>query len=116
METSPSEFQCGRDFTWSHAEKAIARKAFNLALGLELDAVIREAKHRASKIKQPSELWDLELYLTRHRQTIDRTYDYRYSVLPRVFGHLIRKGRLSEDDLQGLSEDKLAYIHRVATL
>ena len=115
MKTSPSEFRFGRDFTWSHAEKAIARKAFNLALGRELDAVIREAKHRASKITQPSELWDLEHYLTGRRQSIDRTYDYRYSVLPRVLGDLIRKGRLTEDDLHGLSEDKLAYIHQVAT-
>jgi hypothetical protein len=116
VETSSREFQYGRDFPWSREEKAIARKAFNLALGRELDAVIREAKHRASKIKQPSELWDLERYLTRSRQTIDRSYDYRYSVLPRVFGSLIRKGRLSEDDLQGLSDDKLTFIRRVATL
>lgn len=105
-----------RDLDWSHAEKVIARKAFNLALRRELDAVIQEAKHRADKITQPSDLWDLELYLTRRRQTIDRTYEYRYSVLPRVFGNLIRKGRLSEDDLRGLSEDKIAYIRRVATL
>ncbi|HEY3839867.1 MAG TPA: hypothetical protein VGL72_25020, partial [Bryobacteraceae bacterium] len=48
-----------RDLKWSPAEKAIARKAFDLASGRELDAAIREAKDRAAKITQPSGLWDL---------------------------------------------------------
>jgi hypothetical protein len=30
-------------------------------------------------------------------------YDYRYSVLPLVFGNLIREGRLSEEELHGLA-------------
>ena len=105
-----------RNLDWSHAERVIARKAFGLALGRELDAVIREAKTRAASIEQPSELWDLERYLTQRRKDIDRRYDYRYSVLPVVFGYLIRDGRLSKEELQGLSEDKLAYIGRHAKI
>lgn len=77
-----------RDLKWSTAEKAIARKAFDLALQRELDAVIREAKNRAANINQPSELWDLERYLTQRRKDIDRLHDYRYSVLPLVFRNL----------------------------
>lgn len=55
-----------------------------MALHRELDAVIREATDRAAKVKQPSELWDLERWLTQRRKDIDRLYDYRYSVLPLV--------------------------------
>jgi hypothetical protein len=53
-----------RDLKWSPAEKAIARKAFDQALGRELEAVILEAKSKAAKIREPSGLWELEQYLT----------------------------------------------------
>jgi hypothetical protein len=103
-----------REMNWSPAEKAVARRAFDLALGRELDAVVREAKDRAAKIQEPSELWELERWLTERRIGIDRKYDYRYSVLPLVLAALLREGRLAEDDLRGLGQDKLEAIHRVA--
>ena len=101
---------------WSHAEKQIARKAFELALDREFQAVIRNAKEMASKIEQPTDLWDLEHYLTESRKKIDRTNDYRYSVLTDVFGTLVREGRITEDELQGLREDKLEFIRSYAKL
>jgi hypothetical protein len=64
------------DLTWSRSEKAIARKAFDAALGRELHEVIQEAKKMASQIKQSSDLWDLEHYLTQRRKEIDHKYDY----------------------------------------
>jgi 2-phospho-L-lactate guanylyltransferase (CobY/MobA/RfbA family) len=105
-----------RDLKWSPAEKAIARKAFHQALQRELEAVILESKQMAAKINQPSDLWDLERYLPQRREEIERKYDYRYSVLPLVFGNLVREGRLSEEELYGLAPDKLGYIRRLATL
>ncbi len=75
-----------RHLKWSHAEKQIARKAFELALDREFQSVIRNAKEMASKIEQPADLWELEHYLTQSRKKIDRRYDYRYSVLIDVFG------------------------------
>ena len=72
--------------------------------------MIREAKKMAARIAQPSDLWELEHYLTERRKEIDRKYDYRYSVLPLVFGCLIREGRLREEELRGLGEDKLGRI------
>jgi hypothetical protein len=66
----------------------------------------------AAKIRQASELWELERYLTQRRKEIDRKYEYKYSALLIVFGDLIREGRLNAEDLQGLAEDKLAYIRR----
>ena len=105
-----------RDLKWSGTEKAIARKAFDRALHQDLEAVIRQAKQMAEKIEQPSDLWDLEHYLTKRRHEIDRLYDYRYSVLPEVFGELIRRGLLREEDLHGLGEDKLRYIRAYVSL
>jgi hypothetical protein len=40
----------------------------------------------------------------------------RYSVLADVFGRLVRERRLSEDELQGLGEDKLQSICSYARL
>jgi hypothetical protein len=48
---------------WSPAEKAIARKAFDQALGRELGGIL-ETKSKAAKIQEPSGLWELERYLT----------------------------------------------------
>ena len=64
---------------WSKSEKLLARKAFDAALGQELHEVIQEAKKMASQIQQSSDLWDLELHLTRRRKEIDRKYDFRGS-------------------------------------
>jgi len=78
-------------------------------------AVMKKAKAMAAKLEQPVDLWKLESYLTRRRQRIDRQYEYRYSVLPQVFADLIREGRLREQDLQGLGDDKLEYVRLYAT-
>jgi len=104
-----------RNLEWSPAEKAVARKAFDQALHRELEAVIAEAKKRAGMIRQPSDLWGLERYLTERRTQIDRQFDYRYSLLIFLFGNLIQQGKLSENELQGLRVDKLAAIRRYAS-
>jgi hypothetical protein len=89
---------------WSRSEKAIARKAFDAALGQELHEVIQKAKKMASRIQQPSDLWDLEHYLTQRRKEIDRKYDFRGSRLTDVLGRLLYENRLAEEDLRGLPE------------
>ena len=104
-----------RDMKWSPSEKNVARQAFDQALQREFEAVIRETKRLAAGIQQPSELWELEHYLRERRKEIDSRYDYRYSVLPFVFADLIRTGRLTEEELDGVSEEKLAHIHYLAS-
>ncbi len=99
---------------WSRAEKALARKTFDAALGRELHEVIQETQKMASQIEQSSDLWDLEHYLTQRRKEIDGKYDYRYSQLTHVFGRLLREKRLHEEELRGLREDKLKSIRSVA--
>ena len=102
------------DLTWSRSEKAIARKAFDAALTRELHEVIQEAKQMASQMQEPSNLWELEHYLTERRKQIDRTYDYRYSQLTLVFGKLLCESRLGEEGLRGLRENKLKSIRSYA--
>jgi len=99
---------------WSRSERALARKAFDAALRRELHEVIQEAKKMASQIKQSSDLWDLEHYLTERRKEINRKYDYRYSQLTQVFGRLMHEKRLREEELRGLREDKLDSIRSLA--
>ena len=103
-----------RDLMWSRSEKAIARKAFDAALKRELHEVIQDAKQMASRIRQSSDLGDLEHYLTERRKEIDRKYDYRYSQLTLVFGKLLRESRLGEEELRGLRESKLESIRSYA--
>ena len=104
------------ELKWSHAEKTVARRPFNLAFGKELEALLQEAKGRAARTEEPSELWDLESWLTERRREIDRRYDYRYSILPLVFAQLLRDGRLTEDDLHGLGQEKLDLIRRASAI
>ena len=102
--------QFTRYVPWSPAEKKAARKAFDQALERHLSAIIAEARRRMANVVDPSDLWELETYLTQSRKTIDRTYQYRYSVLLRVFSMLLRDGWLKEADLVGLQSDKIAEI------
>ena len=116
--TSPSATQDRYPYQnepiWSRSEKALARKAFDAALGQELHEVIQEAKKMASQIQQPSDLWDMEHYLTERRKDIDRKYDFRGSRLTDVLGRLLYENRLREEELRGLREDKLKAIRSFA--
>ena len=102
------------ELTWSKSEKAIARTAFDAALGREIHEVIQKTKQMASAIQQSADLWDLEHYLTQRRKEIDHKYDYRYSRLTQVFGRLLYEKRLGEEELGGLREDKLKSIRSFA--
>lgn len=77
---------------------------------------MQKAKKMAADIAKPSALWDLEDYLTKSRRAIDAKYEYRYSQLPLLFGRLFQAGRVREDDLGGLNEDKLQYVQLVRHL
>ena len=113
---TPNTYPYQNEPTWSKSEKAIARTAFDAALKREFHQVIQEAKQKASQINEPEDLWDLEHYLTERRKEIDRKYDYRYSQLTQVFGRLLHEGRLSEEELRGLRDDKLKSIRSFAEL
>src|ERR1022692_4401261 len=85
------------DPIWAESEKAIARKAFDAALGRELHEVIQETKRKVNQINESADLWELEHYLTQRRKELDRKYDYRYSELTNLFGRLLHEGQRSEE-------------------
>jgi len=68
----------------------------------------------ANQIKEPADVWGLEHYLTQRRKEIDRKYDFRSSRLADVLGRLLYENRLSEEDLRGLSEEKMKSIRSFA--
>ena len=111
---TPNKYSYPNEPTWSRSEKAIARAVFDAALKRELHEVMQETKQRANQIKEPADVWDLEHYLTQRRKEIDRKYDYRYSQLTHVFGRLLYEGRVSEEDLCRLRDDKLKPIRSFA--
>jgi hypothetical protein len=102
-------------FNWSDSEKKLARRVFEATLAAELAEVIADFKARAAAAAEPDDLWAIEEHLRRKRLEIDRKYDYRYSQLILVFGHLLREGRIEEAQLAGLAEEKLDEIRRVAS-
>ena len=99
---------------WLRSERNIARKVFDAALKRELQGVMREAKQMASKIKEPADVWNLEHHLTQRRKNIDRKYEFRSSRLTQVLGTLLSEGRIAEEELRALPEDKVKAIRSCA--
>lgn len=105
-----------RELTWTQAEKKLSRRAFEVALQAELADVLQDFKARAAAVQTPDDMWPIEHFLSQRRRELDAKYDYRYSQLISVFGRLVREGRLTEAHLAGLSDDKLEFIRRIASL
>ena len=99
---TPNKYPYLNEPTWSRSEKAIARAAFDAVLKRELREIMQETKRRATQIKEPGDLWELERYLTQRRKEIDGKYDFRSSRLTRVFGRLLFERRLTDGELRGL--------------
>lgn len=99
---------------WSESEKKLSRRIFEAALETELNEVMAEFKSKAAAAATPEAMWALEEYLAQKRREIDGKYDYRYSQLLFVFGRLVREGRVREEQLSGLSEDKRSFIQQHA--
>ena len=105
-----------QDETWSHSEKKLAREVFEAALQAELAEVMANFKAGALAVSTPDELWAMRHFLTDAQREIEQKYDYRYSQLILVFGRLMREGRIKEEQLHGLSEEKLTLIRRIVSL
>ena len=104
------------EIRWSDSEKKLSRRVFEAALDRELAETMAEFKSKAERVAKPAEMWAIQEYLREKQREIEAKYDYRYSRLITVFGTLLRQGRIQENELVGLSEEKLAYIQRIATL
>lgn len=104
------------DETWTTAEKAVARAAFDAAYNREVEALIQEIRDGASTVKTVDEIWRLHDFLSAKRHDIDGKYDYRYPVLIFVFSKLVREGWMQLSDLEGLAADKLTKIHVLSSM
>ncbi len=99
---------------WSPEEKRAARKIFDKAYQNELEEIKNILESKVQKIKSEKDIWDINDFLTERRISIDKKYDYRYSRLIIVFGILLSERFLTEDDLNGLSEEKIEMIKNVS--
>lgn len=114
-ETAMASFDQFKDeMRWTATEKKVARRAFDQALDRHLSAITTEAKRMMANVADPSDLWQVEAYLTESRKNVDRLYQFRYSDLLRVFSILMRDQWLKEADLVGLEPEKIADIKRSA--
>lgn len=104
------------DRKWTSSEKKLARAVFESALQKELAEIISEFKRNAAAVSEPDDLWSLLKRTDRKREEINQKYDFRYSQLLYVFGVLLREQRITEEELHGFGEEKLAMILRVAGL
>ncbi len=104
-----------REYKWSRSEKIVARRAYDEAYRKECTEILNKAKEMLSKMGDPKEIWKVEDYLDGKREEIDAKYDYRYSVLVRVLGKLMREGFIEDSELQGLDQDKIDNIKRISS-
>lgn len=102
--------------TWSNTEKRIARAVFDGAAEVEIAELVSDFKQKAAAVNSLDQLWALRKHLEETERNFYDKFDYRYSQLIFIFARLIREGRIQEADLEGLSEEKLDYIHRMVTL
>ncbi|MBE0546866.1 MAG: hypothetical protein IH627_04230 [Rubrivivax sp.] len=105
-----------QDFTWSPKEKQIARTVFESAAVAEEQELLERLKTQAAAMKNMEDLWALQNVIRDSERKYQEKYDYRYSQLIAVFGGLVREGRVSIGALHGLSEEKMKYIERIASL
>lgn len=101
---------------WTQAEKKLARRVFDAALQRDLAEVMEEFKSMAAKAVKWDDMWSTGRFLTHRRAAIDSKYDDRYSRLEFVFGRLLSEGRISVDDISGLSEVKVQGIIHMGAL
>jgi hypothetical protein len=98
------------EMTWSAAEQAIAKEAFERAHARETNALIQQVSQAAASLSELDDLWQLNDYLNARRHALDGKYDYQYSMLFFLFAQLLKEGWLDLTDLAGIEKDKLAKI------
>jgi hypothetical protein len=103
-----------KDAEWKKDEKKVARRAFDIALGREYDFIIKRTREMATKASNPSDILELNRYLSRTLKEIDWKYDYRYSKIITVFAQLVSEGWVKLEELDGLDEEKIERIKRAA--
>jgi len=103
-----------KELEWSPNEKKAARKAFDKAYQNEVEVIKNLLESKVQKIKSGKDIWEINDFLTERRISIDKKYDYRYSRLLIILGILLSEYYLTENDLNGFSEEKIEIIKNVS--
>ena|ERR1039458_4347239 len=104
------------ELAWTAAEKKTARRAFDKAFERHCTTITAEVRRMLENAAAPADIWRVQEYLSEQRKTVDRIYRYSYSGLILIFSILMRDGWLTEADLVGLQQDKIARIKLGARL
>jgi len=102
------------DTKWTKKEKLIAREIFHRAYERECMSIADNLKNMINEVSSPDDLWKVRNYLSKTLKNVERKYDFRYSVLILVFAQLMKGGWIEENELTGLSEDKIFKIISLA--
>ena len=102
------------ELKWSKTEKLAAKRAFHTAYDRECEAITAKLQKMIASAKESGDIWRIHDYLSEQREKTDCKYDYRYSILLRVFARLMKEGWLTEADLDGVQEDKIEKIKSLA--
>jgi hypothetical protein len=102
------------DTKWTKKEKLIAREAFHKAYKSECMWIADNLKNMVNEVSCPDDLWEVRNYLSKTLKNIEKKYDFRYSILILVLAQLMKDGWIEENELIGLSEDKISKIINLA--
>jgi hypothetical protein len=101
---------------WSDQERDVARRVFDLAYQREIDSLIDVVRQRSGSLSSVESVWDLHDYLSCKRHEMDGRFDFRLANLLFVFASLVKEGVVRLDELEGLSNDKLAKIGALSSM
>lgn len=104
-----------KEFVWTKEEKRSARLLFDKVVKENLTEILIQFKEMASQAESPEKMWQIEEFLGRKRREIDGKYNFRESRIVSLFGHLLEEKRISLEDIQELSEDKIDQIKMIAS-
>mgnify|MGYP000072495143 CR=1 FL=1 len=71
---------------------------------------------KAENLAKSKDIWELHDFMTKEINNIEKSYDYRYSVLLLVFSRLKKDSWLRLDEVKYLSEDKLERLNEILKL
>jgi hypothetical protein len=101
-------------YEWSKEEKTIARRAYKAAYHRECSAILEKVREMAAKCDDPTSVWQIHDYLRKTQKEVCGKYDFRYQVIISVFARLMNDGWLIKEDLDGIDDEKVQEICRVA--
>jgi hypothetical protein len=104
------------NMSWSPTEKKIARAAFDRAYERECAGILREVNKMLADATDSQVVWKIEKHIEKRRRAMENRYDFRYSVLLMHFAGMIRDRVLTEEDLAGLSSEKMKVIRGIIGL